>query len=821
MNFLISVFFCSLGILISYFCRELGGYESTYYAGVSILIWLMNLLMPWPPVYSVVNSAILYVSYLLLAYTSNFSLPAFVNNNYFLASAIIVALISHYLAEKLRFREFVGRLELKQANTQLHSLDQAKTRFFSNITHEFRTPLVSLSATVQLIRGKELGDPALEGLLANSQASLEDMLENVNDLLIKTRSEKGLVEMRWAEIDIVDFLEKAVAVFMPLAAKQGNRLSFKNRIPNHSPSDNSPLPPLNLRGGVGGGGLMIYADRRKLKKIVNNLVGNAMKFTQNGEIEVGVEVEVEKIPPTPPFAKGGTSVRAGSCLIRVRDTGLGIPEEDIPTLFDPFTQAGNNALREAQGTGLGLAMVKDFVEKHGGTVRVESELGKGSVFTVALPLGDAHVDRTQLDSGEIVEDDSDTSVHLGIKSFADLDLSLFASGNPDRPTLLLVEDNPQILQVLAYVLKDFYNLSFAKDGAEGVEKIKTHKPDLVISDIMMPRMNGYELIRAVRDDPDLKTTPIILLTSKADLESKLRGFREGADEYLSKPFNNQEVLTRVKSLIEKRRMEVEFIHAEKMISLGQLVAGVAHEINNPIAYAKSAAQKVSRIYDKVEKGELSLEAAKQYLTENAKEILDGIERVATITAALKGLVRQGAQGFTSNDIHHGLDSSLAIARGNQKTAIRFHKDYALGEKLVCNMNQLNQVFLNLLQNAANALEAQGSGDVWIRTYRDGEHAVVAIRDSGPGIPENVQNRIFDPFFTTKDVGQGMGLGLYISRKIVDEHGGTLSLASIPGQGAEFSIRLPLFGNGGQHAGGSEFLAAGDRGVEAVHYPYRR
>lgn len=796
-NLLTSLYFSSIGVMIAYMCRILGGYESSYYVGLCIVLMVMGLVMPWPTIYTIMNSLFVYVAYLLFAYTPQFSVQYLINNSYFLLSMALVAVLSTYWSGRLRLKEFLGRQDLKDANERLQSLDRAKTRFFSNVTHEFRTPLVALSSTIQMILDQGLTDPKLQKqLLMSGKHSLDDMLENVNDLLTKTRSEKGMIDMRWSEIDIVRFVEQIVKGFEPIARQRGNELVFKNHL------NNSPYPPLNLRAGTEGG-VTIYADRTKLKKIVNNLLGNAMKFTKNGRIEIILE---------------NTDTH---CIVKVRDTGQGIPQEDFPTLFDPFTQASNNLLREVQGTGLGLAMVRDFVEQHRGTVSVESELGKGSTFTVKFLLGDAHVDQNKLDTSTLVEDEEKIErVNLGIKSFDEVDFGLFAQHDPNKARILLVEDNPQVLQVLAHLLKDHYNLSFARDGKEGLSKIEQLKPDLVVSDIMMPRMNGYELVHAIKAHPELKMIPVILLTSKADTESKIKGFEEGADEYLSKPFNNQEVLTRVKGLIERRKIEMEFIHAEKMISLGQLVAGVAHEINNPISYAKSAAASLDDIFQAVQTKKISLEDGMRRMEKSIAHVKDGTERVRHISAALQGFVRQGAKGFHPNDIHPGLESTLSLVHTNHRAAIQIHKSYELTEPVVCNINQLNQVFLNLLNNAMQALDDTANAALWIETRRQNGNAIIRIRDNGPGIPEELRSKIFNPFFTTKDVGKGTGLGLYISQQIVYEHGGSLALDSSIGEGTRFTIELPIQGRNRADERSSFTTGSIDRGMEDIQYPHR-
>ena len=465
--------------------------------------------------------------------------------------------------------------------------------------------------------------------------------------------------------------------------------------------------------------------------------------------------------------------------------------------------------------------MKDFVQKHGGQVSVESELGKGSTFTVTLPLGEAHVDQSKLDVSQVVEEaDMPSHINIGVKSFDEIDWKGFEAHNPKKSHVLLVEDNPQIMQALAYVLKDHYNLHFAKNGLEGLEKAVAIKPHLIISDIMMPHMDGYELVREIKAHPDLNLLPVILLTSKSDVHSKIQGFQEGADEYLAKPFNNLEVLTRVKGLIERRKREIEFIHAEKMISIGQLTAGVAHEIFNPISYAKSSANYVRQVFENIRTNKVDLNAGLEDANESLGMVQEGIERVCKIADSLKGFVRQGAKGFKSEDVHAGIDSTLLIIHTNSDSKISFHKQYDLQEQVICNINQLNQVFVNILQNAVQAFGITPNGEIRIHTYRDGEFAYISIRDNGPGIPDDILPKIFEAFFTTKDVGQGTGLGLYISHQIVQEHGGSLKVKSTIGAGSEFVIQLPLKGKGESHDQSRFTGASIDRALEKVRYPHR-
>ncbi|GAB6042892.1 ATP-binding protein [Endothiovibrio diazotrophicus] len=671
--------------------------------------------------------------------------------------------------------------ELTVANERLTELDKLKDRFLASISHELRTPLVALSSTLQMILNGD-GDPALHrSLLENGSEALDDMLENVNDLLLKSRSERGMIDLRWSELEVGEFTRRALNVFGPLAMRKGLVLHFDNRL-------DGPLP--------------LYADRPKLKKILNNLVGNALKYTDHGTVTVTLERTDRR------------------CLLSVADSGRGIPEGELESIFQPFFQASNNPHREVQGAGIGLSLVRDLVQLHHGGITVESRLGEGSRFTVELPLGHDHVDWERLDDSPLTEE-PDRRVDLRLRGFDDLDLAPFSERRADRQTVLLVEDNPQIVQVLGYLLRSHYDLHFARDGEEGLERIRAARPDLVISDIMMPRMNGYELLAAVRDDRALKGTPFILLTSKADRISRLRGFEEGADEYLTKPFNNDEVLIRVRGLLQRKRLEIEFAHLEKMVALGQLAAGIGHEINNPIAFATSAAETVEKAFGAVEAGRIGLDEGMKMMRGALERIKEGTRRVAEITEALRGFVRQGAKGFQPYDIHPAIEATLTILNTTHKAEVRFTRRFELAEKVECNINQLNQVILNLVKNATQALEGVEGAEIIIATAREGEEARIVVEDNGPGIPAELLGRIFDPFFTTRALGSGTGLGLHICRQIVDEHQGRLTAGNHRGGGARFTIHLPLRQKGSaDHDGGFTHPHA-DRRLEAIRYPHRR
>ena len=605
------------------------------------------------------------------------------------------------------------------------------------------------------------------------------MLDNVNDLLTKTRSEKGMLDMRWSEINMVEFVSRSLKVFEPFAAKQKNKLIFTDLLP----ANGSPETP------------RLYVDREKLKKILNNLVGNAMKFTKDGEIEIILD---------------RTDTH---CILKVRDTGPGIPKEDLGIIFDSFTQASNNTMKDVQGTGLGLAMVKDFTQKHGGAVTVESTLGKGSIFKVSLPLGDAHVDKTKLDTIDIVEE-GDIRIDLGIKSFDEFDFTIFYQHDPKKHHILLVEDNSRVLYVLAYILKDIYNLHFARDGQEGLEKAQRLKPDLIVSDIMMPRLNGYELVRDLKADPYLRFIPVIMITSKADLDSKLKGFEEGVDEYLAKPFNNREVLIRIHGLIQRRKMEKERIQgleallaqAQTMADVGVRTGGMVHNIKNMLFPMAAQLDAIRLDLQDIIRSDSETEAHNPLLKEYGSGILEMVDNgEATITdikdfletalSTFRGKPKESEAFSLAKLVQHNI--RLEKARPEFRN-IQIHFETEGHDFIIEGLKgYLSSNIVELIKNAGDAIAQkveEAHGNIWVKLEEIkleplGDCVRLSIRDDGGGMSDDIKARIFEHRFTTK--GQkGTGLGLPEVAEMIRSHHGTMTVESLPGKESTFTITLP-------------------------------
>jgi len=333
---------------------------------------------------------------------------------------------------------------------------------------------------------------------------------------------------------------------------------------------------------------------------------------------------------------------------------------------------------------------------------------------------------------------------------------------------------------------------------------------MIVSDIMMPRWNGYELCDAVKKDETLKQIPFLLLSSKSEADMKVQGFEKGADDYLTKPFNPRELLARVKNQIRLRKLEREvleqnrqleqtlmdlkeaqtqLVHSEKMASLGVLSAGLVHEINNPLNASISSVRTLVRTLDRLQAGEVAQEQVSEKMERVANRSLQGLKRCEQIITGLLRFARKDAKGKKDADIIEGLETSVSLLTLDPSKKVKIHQDYRFRDKIYCDPGQLNQVFMNLLTNAYQAI--QEKGEIRVRTGQEGEEMVVTIEDTGSGMPPEVLFKVFEPFYTTKEVGKGTGLGLSISHKIVQEHGGRIEIESTPGAGSTFCIRLPI------------------------------
>jgi signal transduction histidine kinase/DNA-binding response OmpR family regulator/streptogramin lyase len=403
------------------------------------------------------------------------------------------------------------KFALREAE-QLRELDAFKTRFFTNITHEFRTPLTVILGAGEQLRKTAPGpgqhyEGDWEGKLNLIRRNGENLLRLINQILD---------------------LAKVEAKALQLNLQQGDVLAYLRYI-TESLHSFAQMKEVSVRVESSEAAIVMDYDPERLLHIVYNLLSNAIKFTPAGG-EVVLRADLTNFQ------------NLSNLRLTVSDTGMGISEEDLPYVFDRFFQTKNSERFQTGGTGIGLALTKELVKLLGGDITVESRLGQGAVFTVLLPI----THQAALAEERIGEQQAGASqVHFPAN----------ASAPPaaDLPQLLLIEDNPDIVAYLADLLGVEYHLHFAFNGRQGIEKALETVPDLILSDVMMPEKDGLEVCDALKNDERSSHIPIVLLTAKADVESRLAGLRRGADAYLSKPFHQEELSMTLFNLLEQRR----------------------------------------------------------------------------------------------------------------------------------------------------------------------------------------------------------------------------------------------------------------------------
>ena len=383
--------------------------------------------------------------------------------------------------------------------------------------------------------------------------------------------------------------------------------------------------------------------------------------------------------------------------------------------------------------------------------------------------------------------------------------------------ILIVDDQPDNLRVLETVLelKGYRNIRCLEDSRRVVSTFMEYQPDLILLDLHMPHFDGIEVMDQLREligkDDYL---PILVLTGDGTTSARERALTHGAHDFISKPLNRTEVQLRVKNLLQSRSLHLQLkahnasleetnrrlretqsqlVQSEKMASLGQLVAGIAHEINNPLAFVVNSLflvqEGLERLAKEPEDGmSPAVRGRAGNMRANLRDACYGVERVRDLVSKLRTFSRLDEGKFKSVDIHESIDSVLLFLRHKLEDRIDVERNFEGPGTLECFPGELNQVLMNVIANAIDSIE--GRGKVTVSTSRQDRNFVIAVRDNGKGIPEDIRPRVFEPFFTTKPVGRGTGLGLSISYGIMKAHGGSIDFSSESGKGTEFVLTIP-------------------------------
>ena len=503
----------------------LGGFPSQYYNGLNLVYLTAAVIVPvsWPSHLTgqLTTLSSYYVSNSLGAQPN---VNAAIENSFFLIWTCVALLFSVSLYERLQRAEFHARVserrarqELEVSNQKLLELDRLKSEFFANISHEIRTPLTLTLGAFQTLSKTKLSEDACD-LVKGGMRNASRLLFLINELLDFAKFDSGRATLNKRCIDFAALVRGVVTNF-----------------------DSSPTRRIHLKGLTEP--VALEGDSRQMKKVLYNLLSNAFKFSDPQEGRVWIRL----------IAKDQ------SIELEVEDNGVGIPRDQLTRIFDRFTQVEGGATRRYEGSGIGLALVKEIVALHGGTIAAESDLGRGSIFTITLPRGNVTQDQVFT-----IPDEEDEQALLPIQPEGKQEIETIGpSTSKNAPLILVVDDNADMRSYVERILRKEYRIVLAKDGAEAFEQAQGLRPELIVTDVMMPKMSGHDLLKAVRADKGLQSIPVIFLTARAGTEARVESLEAGADDYLSKPFDELELLARVGNLIRARAQERELIRLQK------------------------------------------------------------------------------------------------------------------------------------------------------------------------------------------------------------------------------------------------------------------
>ena len=434
---------------------------------------------------------------------------------------VVLGIIALYFSLRLAF----FMIKMKNDIYIEQKVSEMKIKFFTNISHELRTPLTLIKGPIQELREHETLSPKGVQYVELMEKNTNQMLQLVNQILDFRKIQNGKMRLH---VSLIDFNELVVSFQKEFRVlSEENEVSFTFQLPDAA--------------------IMIWADKEKLSIVIRNIISNAFKFTPSGgSIHV----------------VAGLTEDGEHCFLRVEDNGIGIPQNKLTEVFERFSQGENAKNSYYQGTGIGLALSKEIVNLHHGVIRAESPEGKGTVFIVELLLGKEHYRISEVD---FYVSDTETAPAGDVSStaiMAEEDSEEQTEIDASLPNLLLVEDNKDLCQLIKLQLEDKFNIHIANNGVEGLKKVHLYHPDIVVTDQMMPEMDGLEMLQSIRKDFQISHIPVIILTAKNDEGAKTKAITLGANAYITKPFSKEYLLARIDQLLSERLLFRERIRLQ-------------------------------------------------------------------------------------------------------------------------------------------------------------------------------------------------------------------------------------------------------------------
>ena len=653
-----------------------------------------------------------------------------------------------------RLEQTVDHLRIEQAT---------RSRIFANLNHEFRTPLSLVLLAVGDVEGRlggALDDGSRQGL-GSIERSVRRLLRMIDGLLLLAAGQEDRLQLRLGRVNVAQLVGDLCQTWLPAATTRGLTLTWTG--PEH---------------------LEARVDDDKLERSITNLISNALKFTPSGG-HVGVTM----------------TVQGDHFEISVSDTGVGIDEDFKSRIFGRFEQNRAPVNSPVSGSGLGLSLVKELTEAHGGSVEVADRPGGGTIFRVRMPIAGPTRNSSSSEveaaptsvpppprrSGDRMDDDR-VPLRLRPEDFGQggtlsTDPEVLESPRASAETVLVAEDQSELRQAIGRLLQPEYRVVLAHDGQHALELAAKYQPHILVSDIGMPNMDGIELTRRFRELAGNRLAPVVLLTARTTMPDRMLGFQAGAVDYVMKPFEPDELRARIRSQLELRNLALKLSESEKLAGLGVLSAGLAHELRNPANAIINAVGPLRALLPPATMAE-GTPTAQLFAV-----LSDCAQQVAMLSRQLLGLRRDNDLVCIEEPLGNVIKRALSLVRPVfVERGVTLQDGPHWDGRLICAGGLLTQVLCNLLENAAHA--AGRGGTVKLQSRLEGSRVHIEVTDSGPGVPRELRERIFEPFFTTKPQGQGTGLGLTTSRDIVVRHGGTLDAYGAPGNQV-FSIQVPL------------------------------
>ncbi len=511
---------------------------------------------------------------------------------------------------------------------------------------------------------------------------------------------------------------------------------------------------------------VVVGDQDAIGRILDNLLGNAIKYTPRGGTVVV-----------------STRVVGETLRLSVKDTGVGIAPEDHERIFERFERASTPVASGASSSGIGLALVRELARAHGGSVAVTSTVGAGSTFDVTLPCAPTDELLSHRRRGTsrraLLAEATPLPLAVGSEALARRVDAVRPLAPEQAPLVLVAEDNPDLRGQIADVLAPHYRMVLVENGTQALAVFGRQAIDLVVSDLVMPGLDGIELVRRLRTLPGASLVPFLLLTAVHDRKTLVGALDAGADDYLVKPFLEAELLGRLRTQLRLRELAKSLAEAKGQAALGLVLSSMAHELRNPINVLVNGILPLRE----------SLEAAglkDPGIVELVAALEDAGRRVGGLSEQLLAYRRSASDEGARVRVPELIDESLRLLQP-RLAGVALETHIGTDGAVRGSGQVLSQVVVNLVENAIQA--TNGKGPVGIEVREESEDVVVDVWDRGPGVPPENRERIFDPFFSTKRAGEGTGLGLAISRQIAERHGGRLSLA--PSEvGARFRLTLP-------------------------------